>query len=302
MLGECMDGLNIKSGSIIFDGTLGLANHSKKILQLSSPNGRLIATDLDEQAIKIAKENLKEFEGRYQIFNQNFKDFEEILDKLSIDKIDGVLLDLGMSSLQIDDSERGFSYMSGESGLDMRMGKSVKQTAEDIVNNYSEKELIYILKTYGEENFAKKIAENIVLYRKDRRIETVSQLVEITDKSIPDKFASGHKAKKTFQALRICLNEELTGLYECVSGMIRRLKTGGRICVISFHSLEDRIVKNVFNEFYSECVCSKKLPVCICGKKREINIITHKPLTATDEEIKFNPRSKSAKLRIAEKI
>ncbi len=303
MLSECIEGLDIKSNGIYFDGTLGGGGHSYEILKASSPNGKLIATDLDSYAIGRADERLKEFSGRYTLVKDNFKNFSSIKDELNIKEFDGIILDLGVSSFQLDDRSRGFSYMATDEKLDMRMNRDASLTAEKVVNEYSENELKEIFREYGEEKFASAIAKNIVLARKTKRIETVSELNEIIDKSIPMKFKqNGHPSKKVFQALRIEVNEELSSLYETVLEMARSLKKGGRIVIITFHSLEDRIVKRAFKELECDCICDKSLPVCVCGKRKEIEIITKHPLLASEDELENNSRSKSAKLRIAQKI
>lgn len=303
MLEECMSGLAVKNGGIYFDGTLGGGGHSFEILKRSKPEGKLIATDMDLYAIGRAKERLKEFEGRYEIFCDNFKNFLEVKSKAHVDKFDGILLDLGVSSFQLDDRSRGFSYLDGSVELDMRMSENNPLTAKKIVNEYEEKELKRILAEYGEERFAFQIAKNIVVARKIKPIETVGELNEIIFSSIPKKFQhDGHPSKRTFQALRIEVNGELDGLYETILNMVRSLNKGGRISILTFHSLEDRIVKKAFKELECDCICDKSLPVCVCGKKKEIEIITKHPIIANEEELKNNPRSGSAKLRIAEKI
>ena len=303
MFEECMEYLNLKSGGLYFDGTLGGGGHSFGILERTSPDGKLVATDLDDYAIGRATERLKEFDGRFTLVKDNFKNFDSVKDNLGIEEFDGIMLDLGVSSFQLDDRERGFSYMAPEVKLDMRMNKDNPLSAEVVVNEYDEKQLKRILSEYGEERFSPVIAKNIVLARAKKRIETVGELIEIIDKSIPKKFQKdGHPAKRTFQAIRIEVNGELDGLYETVISMARALKKGGRIAILTFHSLEDRIVKNAFRELEIDCVCDKSLPVCVCGKKQEIKIITRHPLVAGEEELKQNSRAKSAKLRVAEKI
>ncbi len=303
MFEECMAGLNIKDGGIYFDGTVGGGNHSYGILQRSSPNGKLIATDLDDDAISAATEKLSEFSGRFQIYKSDYKNFEEVLDKAAIARLDGALLDFGVSSYQLDCEERGFSYMKPDAPLDMRMNRTEGITAEDVLNGYSQKELARILRDYGEEKFAGAIAANIVKERENKRFTTCGQFVEVIEKSIPAKFRqNGPCARKSFQAVRIEVNGELDGLYDCVLGLTRRLKKGGRIAILTFHSLEDRIVKQAFKLLECDCVCNKNLPVCVCGKQKEIEIITSKPITATLKEMAVNSRSKCAKLRIAEKI
>ena len=303
MLSECMDGLNVKNQGIYFDGTLGGGGHSYEILRRSSPNGQLVATDLDDYAIGRATDRLKEFEGRFTLIKDNFKSFLKIKEQLNIEGFDGILLDLGVSSFQLDDRERGFSYMAPEVELDMRMDNTNPLTAKRVINEYSQEDLKRILSEYGEERFASLIASNIVKNRKTKPIEKVKDLIEIIEKSIPKKFQKdGHPAKRTFQAIRIEVNGELDGLYEVILQMTRSLKKGGRIAILTFHSLEDRIVKKAFRELECDCICDKSLPVCVCGKKKEIEILTKHPIVATEEELLNNSRSKSAKLRIAEKL
>lgn len=303
MLGECIDALNVHDGGLYFDGTLGGGGHSYEILKNSAPNGKLIATDLDDYAIIRASERLKEFEGRFTLVKNNFKNFNNVKDQLGVSEFDGIMLDLGVSSFQLDDRERGFSYLAKEVELDMRMDRTSSLTAQTVVNEYSEKELKQILFEYGEERFTNQIVKNIIEYRKNKRITTTGELTEIIEKSIPKKFQQdGHPAKRTFQAIRIEVNGELDGLYNTVIDMTRSLKKGGRIAILTFHSLEDRIVKKAFKELECDCICDKSLPVCVCGKKKEIEIITKRPLTASEKELAENSRSKSAKLRIAEKI
>ncbi len=303
MFNECMSGLNIIDGGMYFDGTLGGGGHSHGILERSNPNGKLIATDLDTYAIKRAGERLKEFEGRFTLINDNFKSFSKIKEDLGIKEFDGILLDLGVSSFQLDDRSRGFSYMATDVTLDMRMDKANPLTAERVVNEYSEKELKRILTEYGEEKFANSIASSIVSARKTAPIRTTGELIEIIEKCIPKKFKNdGHPAKRTFQAIRIEVNGELDGLYETILSMSRALKKGGRIAVLTFHSLEDRIVKRAFKELETDCICDKSLPVCVCGKKQEIKILTKHPITASESDLENNGRAKSAKLRVAERI
>ncbi len=303
MLNEVLDGLKIKSGGTYFDGTLGGAGHSYEILKSSSPNGKLIATDLDDYAIGRANEKLSEFNGRYQLVKDNFKNFSSVKEQLNIDGFDGILLDLGVSSFQLDDRNRGFSYMADDVELDMRMNSESSLSALTVVNNYTEKELRHILTTYGEEKFASNIAKNICQARQNKQILTVGQLNEIIRNSIPKKFqVDGHPSKRTFQAIRIEVNGELDGLYQTIIDMVHGLKKGGRIAIISFHSLEDRVVKQAFKELETDCICDKSLPICVCGKKKEINIVTKHPIVASEEELQTNSRSKSAKLRIAERI
>lgn len=303
MLEECMEGLALKDGGIYFDGTVGGGGHSYEILKRTLPDGRLIATDLDDEAIDAASKRLREFNGRFEIYKSNYKDFSIVFDRAGIDKIDGALLDFGISSHQIDDEERGFTYRKADAPLDMRMNTSAYLTAEIVLNTYSEEALVKILKTYGEETFAKQIARNVVKYREQKPLKTSGEFAEIIRNSIPAKFRYGAPCeRKSFQALRIEVNGELEGLYELVVSLTRRLKKGGRIAILTFHSLEDRIVKEAFRELESPCTCPGNFPVCVCGKKPEIKIITKKPITASAEELEYNSRSKCAKLRVAEKI
>lgn len=303
MLEECIEGLKVRDGGIYFDGTVGGGGHSYEILKRSSPSGRLIATDLDDDAIAAAGERLKEFDGRFEIFKANYKDYQTAFDAAGVDKVDGVLLDFGVSSYQLDCQERGFSYMKPNAPLDMRMDASSPLTAEIILNEYDERQIATILKEYGEERFANTIAANVVKARAEKPLKTCGEFVGIIEKSIPRKFQqNGPAARKSFQAIRIAVNGELDGLYECVTGLTRKLNKGGRIAILTFHSLEDRIVKRAFKELELDCICDKSLPVCVCGKKKEIEIITKKPTVATVKEMAINSRSKCAKLRIAERI
>lgn len=302
LLEECMQGLAPGRGGVYFDGTVGGGGHSYEILKRSTPQGRLIACDLDENAIAAATDRLSPFAGRFQIFKSNFKQYEEVLAAAGADWLDGVMLDFGVSSFQLDEVSRGFSYLK-DAPLDMRMDVSGGLTAADVVNGYSEERLVAILRDYGEERFAKRIAKAVAEQRRKKRIESTGELARLVEDSIPAKFRqNGPCARKTFQAIRIEVNGELEGLGEAVRGLALKLKKGGRICVLTFHSLEDRIVKNVFRELAESCTCDKSLPVCVCGKKKEIEILTKKPVTAGEKELRENPRSKSAKLRIAERV
>lgn len=303
MLEECMQGLSLKAGGVWFDGTVGGGGHSFEILKRTSPNGRLIATDLDDEAIAAANQRLSEFHGRYTIYKSNYKEFENVLAQAGVDKLDGAILDFGISSHQIDDEDRGFSYRMANAPLDMRMDQTSPLTAEIVLNTYSEERIVKILKTYGEETFAKQIARNVVKARADKPLKTSGEFAEIIKNSIPAKFRYGAPCeRKSFQALRIEVNGELDGLYELTCKLARRLKKGGRLVILTFQSLEDRIVKEAFKEMENPCVCPGNFPVCVCGKKAEIKIITKKPITASEEEIEYNSRSKCAKLRIAERI
>ncbi len=303
MLEECMEGLKPERGGVFFDGTLGGGGHSFEILRRSSPDGRLIATDLDDEAIAAARERLKQFEGRFSIHKSNFKAYEKVLEEEGTAGLDGVMLDFGISSHQIDVPERGFSYMCADAPLDMRMDTAAPLTAEDVINEYPQRELARILKEYGEEKFAAQIAANIVKERERKHIKTCGEFSQIIEDSIPAKFRqNGPAARKSFQAVRIEVNGELDGLYEAVLGLTRRLNKGGRIAVLTFHSLEDRIVKNAFRYLETDCICPKELPVCVCGKKKEIEVLTKKPVVAGAKEMLVNSRSRSAKLRVARKI
>lgn len=303
MLEECMQGLNLKPNGVYFDGTVGGGGHSYEILKRTSPSGRLIATDLDDDAIEAANARLSCFSGRYKIYKSDYKNFKKVFTFQNIENIDGAILDFGVSSYQLDNKERGFSYLKKDAPLDMRMDATAGLTAADIVNGYSQQELTKILKVYGEEKFASEIAANVVKARGKSPLTTCGELVDIIENSIPKKFQqNGPCARKSFQAIRIAVNGELEGLYDCVLALTRSLKRGGRIVILTFHSLEDRIVKQAFKLLESDCVCDKNLPVCVCGKKKEIEIITKKPIVASIKETVFNTRSKCAKLRIAEKI
>lgn len=303
MLNECIEGLNVKDGGIYFDGTVGGGGHSYEILRQSAPNGRLIATDLDDDAISAANERLAEFGNRFVIYKSDYKNFEQVLKIEKVDFLDGALLDFGVSSFQLDCEERGFSYMKPAAPLDMRMDKTSTLTAETILNEYPQSEITRILKVYGEERFATQIAANIVRERTRKPLKTCGELVNIIERSIPAKFkTNGPCSRKSFQAIRIAVNGELDGLYECVLAITRRLKKGGRIAILTFHSLEDRIVKQAFKFLECDCICDKSLPVCVCGKVQEVEIITKKPIIASVHEMAINSRSKCAKLRIAEKI
>ncbi len=298
-----MQGLNLKDGGVYFDGTVGGAGHSFEILKRTAPTGRLIATDLDDDAILAAERRLSVFKGRFEIYKSDYKDFEKVLEKAGVESLDGAILDFGVSSFQLDTEGRGFSYMKPNAPLDMRMNQSQELTAEILLNEYPQNEIAKILKEYGEEKFASLIAANIVKARTRNRITTCGELVEIIESSIPKKFQqNGPAARKSFQAIRIAVNGELKGLYECVTGLTRRLKKGGRIVILTFHSLEDRIVKQAFRYLETDCICDKNLPVCVCGKVQEVEVITKKPIIASVKEMTLNSRSKCAKLRIAEKI
>ncbi len=302
LLNETIEGLNIKPDGIYADGTLGGAGHSYQIASKLNGLGRLIGFDQDEDAITASTERLKEFKN-VTIVRSNYRNMKEELNNRGIEKVDGILLDLGVSSYQLDTVSRGFSYKE-EAPLDMRMDNRNEVTARDIVNNYSQGDLFRIIRDYGEDKFAANIAKHIVMNREVKPIETTTELAEIVKAAIPMKFRKqgGHPAKQTFQAIRIELNSELSVLKESLMDMIDLLNPNGRICIITFHSLEDRIVKNIFKEAEDPCTCPKNFPTCVCGKKSKGKVITRKPILPSEEELKLNLRSKSAKLRIFEKI
>lgn len=279
----------------------GGAGHSLEIAKRLSKNGKLIGIDRDEEALKTAQNRLKEYKN-VTFVHDNHDNIKNVLQKLQIEKVDGILLDLGVSSYQLDEKTRGFSYMA-EADLDMRMDKTQELTAKYVVNNYKEEELTNIIYEYGEEKFSRAIARNIVLERENKPIETTKELVQIIEKSIPSfaKAKEGHPAKRTFQAIRIEVNDEIKPLEETVKNCIECLKPGGRLCIITFHSLEDRAVKNAFIEASGKCTCPPDLPYCVCGKQSMGNIITKKPILPTEKEQEENSRSKSSKLRIFEK-
>ncbi len=301
LLNECIEGLKIKLNGIYVDGTLGGAGHSKEILKRLSNNGLLIGIDRDEDALQAAQENLKEFQN-VKFIKDNHDNIKQILHDIGIEKVDGILLDLGVSSYQLDEKNRGFSYL-GENELDMRMDKSQSLTAKEIINLYDEEKLANIIYEYGEERFSRQIAKNICEMRKHKEIQTTKELVDIIENSIPkSKQNDGHPAKRTFQAIRIEVNNEIKPLYNTIIDSINCLKPQGRLCVITFHSLEDRAVKNAMLEAKGKCTCPSDLPYCVCGAKTLGKIITRKPIVASENEQKENSRSKSAKLRIFEKI
>ena len=300
MLNECIEGLNIKPDGIYVDGTIGGAGHSKEIVKRLSANGLLIGIDRDEEALKAAKENLKDY-SNVKYVHGNHDEIREILNDLGIGKVDGILLDLGVSSYQLDERNRGFSYL-GKNELDMRMDRTQDLTAKYVVNNYDEERLANIIYEYGEEKFSRNIAKNICKYRQEKEIETTDELVSIIEQSIPrSKQKDGHPAKRTFQAIRIEVNNEIKPLYDTVLNSIECLNENGRLCIITFHSLEDRAVKNAYIEAQGQCTCPKDLPYCVCNYKSFGKIINKKPIEATAKEKEENTRSKSAKLRIFER-
>ena len=301
MLEECINGLNIKEDGIYVDGTLGGAGHSFEIVKRLSKNGKLFGIDRDKEAIAAAKERLKNFKNVEYIYG-NHDDIKELLISKNVEKVDGILLDLGVSSYQLDERNRGFSYL-GCNELDMRMDKEQEITAKKVINEYPEEALIKILDEYGEERFAKNIVKNILKTRAIKEIETTDELVRIIEDSIPkSKQNSGHPAKKTFQAIRIEVNNEIKPLYNTILDCIDCLNKNGRLCVITFHSLEDRAVKEAFIEAQGKCTCPKDLPYCVCNYISKGKIINKKPIISTKEELEENSRAKSAKLRIFERL
>ena len=301
LLNETIDGLNIKPDGIYVDGTLGGGGHAYEVCRRLGEKGSIIGIDQDAAAIEAASARLKDFGEKVTIVRSNYCDMKSKLHELGIDKVDGIVLDLGVSSYQLDTAERGFSYRE-DAPLDMRMDTRQKMTARDIVNDYTEADLYRVIRDYGEDKFAKNIAKHIVQARAVKPVETTAELSEIIRASIPMKFQkkSGHPAKRTFQAIRIELNRELDVLRDSLDDMIDLLNPGGRLCIITFHSLEDRIVKSAFRKNENPCTCPPDFPVCVCGKKTKGSIITKKPILPSEEELEYNSRSKSAKLRIFE--
>ena len=302
LLEETVDGLNIKPDGIYVDGTLGGGGHAYEVCTRLGNKGRFIGIDQDEAAIEAAGIRLRDFGERVTIVRSNYCDMKSQLQKLGIDKVDGIVLDLGVSSYQLDTAERGFSYRV-DAPLDMRMDRRQEMTAKDIVNDYSEMDLFRIIRDYGEDKFAKNIAKHIVMEREKGPIETTGQLSEIIKRAIPMKFqkTAGHPAKRTFQAIRIELNRELEVLKNTLDDMIDLLNKDGRICIITFHSLEDRIVKSIFKKNEDPCTCPSHFPVCVCGNESKGKVVTRKPILPSEEELEANSRSKSAKLRIFER-
>ena len=302
LLEETVDGLNIKPDGIYVDGTLGGGGHAYEVCTRLGNKGRFIGIDQDEAAIEAAGARLRDFGERVTIVRSNYCDMKSQLQKLGIDKVDGIVLDLGVSSYQLDTAERGFSYRV-DAPLDMRMDRRQEMTAKDIVNDYSEMDLFRIIRDYGEDKFAKNIAKHIVMEREKGPIETTGQLIEIIKRAIPMKFqkTAGHPAKRTFQAIRSELNRELEALKNTLDDMIDLLNKDGRICIITFHSLEDRIVKSIFKKNEDPCTCPSHFPVCVCGNESKGKVVTRKPILPSEEELEANSRSKSAKLRIFER-
>ena len=304
LLNETIENLNIKPDGIYVDGTLGGGGHAYQVASRLSEKGRLIGIDQDADAIAAAGERLKEFGDKITIIRSNYANMKEELHRIGVEKVDGIVLDLGVSSFQLDTPERGFTYRDENAPLDMRMDDRQSLTAKDIVNGYSEMDLYRIIRDYGEDKFAKNIAKHIVQERAKKPIETTGELTEIIRASIPMKVqvTGGHPAKRTFQAIRIELNKELEVLQNNLDDMIDLLNPGGRICIITFHSLEDRIVKTNFKRNENPCTCPSDFPVCVCGKKSKGKVVTRKPILPSEEELEVNSRSKSAKLRVFERV
>ena len=303
LLDECIDGLKIKEDGKYVDGTLGGGGHSLEIVKRLGEKGRLIAIDRDADALMAAGAKLHAHASKITYVHDDFKNCCTVLDELGIDEVDGILLDLGVSSYQLDNAERGFSYMK-DAPLDMRMDQSQFLTAFNVVNEFTVSQLTKILYEYGEEKLAPRIAERIAAVRDKETISTTLQLAKLVEGCYPAKtrWKYGHPAKRTFQAIRICVNNELTGLGDTVTNMARRLKKGGRMAVITFHSLEDRIVKTAFKDMALSCTCPPDFPVCVCGKVKEVELVNKKPIVASQEELNRNSRAESAKLRIVERV
>ncbi len=306
LLKETIESLNIKPDGIYVDGTLGGGGHAYEVCSKLSKEGRFIGIDQDDDALKAAGERLKVFEGEIKIdrVKSNYCNIANVLHELGVNKVDGILLDIGVSSYQIDTANRGFTYKEENAPLDMRMDKSNSLSAKDVVNEYSEMDLFKIIRNYGEDKFAKNIAKHIVAARTEKEIQTTGELIEIIKAAIPAKVRAkgGHPAKKTFQAIRIEVNKELEVLEESLDAMIELLNDGGRLSIITFHSLEDRIVKNKFRKNQDPCTCPRNFPVCVCGNKSKGKVITRKPIIPSESEIEENKRAKSSKLRVFERI
>ena len=302
LLSECIDGLAIRPNGVYVDCTLGGGGHSLEIVKRLH-DGRLVAIDRDSDALEAAGKRLAAYRDRITYVHSNFSDLDFVLQELHIDKVDGILMDLGVSSYQLDQAERGFSYMQ-EAKLDMRMDREAELCAYDVVNTYSEEELRRILYEYGEEKFARNIATNIVRRREVKPIETTLELAELIKASLPGAAREGghHPAKRSFQAIRIEVNSELSSASAAIDAAVGRLNIGGRFAVITFHSLEDRLVKQKFTALATGCTCPREFPVCVCGKKPKIRMVCKKPIVPSEDELAANPRARSAKLRIAEKL
>ena len=302
MVSECIEGLQIKPEGIYIDGTVGGGGHSSKIAALLNEKGLLVGLDRDQEAIKASKQKLMNFKKNVKLIHTNFSNIKEVVQEDLNELVDGILLDLGVSSYQLDNAERGFTYQV-DAQLDMRMDKTQKLSAEDVVNNYNKEELLKIITAYGEERWAKRIVDFIIQFREDKRIKTTGELVEIIKKAIPvgARREGPHPAKRTFQAIRIEVNNELNIIKQTIEDAVGCLKCGGRICIITFHSLEDRIVKQTFSSLQGKCTCPIDFPVCKCENKTFGKVVNRKPIQPTEDEINNNPRARSAKLRIFEK-
>ena len=303
LLNECIEGLNIKPNGIYVDGTLGGAGHASVVCSLLNQDGQFIGIDQDNNALAVSRERLNSVQPKVSLVKSNFVDVKSVLEKLEIKGVDGMLIDLGVSSHQLDEPSRGFSYMH-DAPLDMRMNQDASYNAYELVNHMDEEDLYHIIKEYGEERWAKRVAEFIVKERLKKPIETTYELVEVIKKAIPQgaRKDGPHPAKRTFQAIRIAVNRELEIIEPTINDIVEKLNTGGRLCIITFHSLEDRIVKQAFKKLEDPCTCPKNMPICVCGKKPIAKVITRKPILPSTEEVEENPRSRSAKLRIIEKI
>ncbi|WP_054740593.1 16S rRNA (cytosine(1402)-N(4))-methyltransferase RsmH [Cellulosilyticum ruminicola] len=303
LLNECIEGLAIKPNGIYVDGTLGGAGHASVVCSHLSEAGHFIGIDQDNNALAVSKERLKDVKAKVSIVKSNFEQTANVLESLGVEKIDGMLIDLGVSSHQLDEADRGFSYMH-DAPLDMRMNQDSKYSAYDVVNEMSEEELYRIIKEYGEERWAKRVAQFIVEERKFKPIETTYELVDVIKKAIPQgaRKDGPHPAKRTFQAIRIAVNRELEIIAPTINDVVEKLAPGGRLCIITFHSLEDRIVKQAFKKLEDPCTCAKEFPVCVCGKVPQVKVITRKPILPSEGELEANHRSRSAKLRIVEKL
>lgn len=303
LLNECIEGLDIKAAGTYVDGTLGGAGHAKEVCKKLSEEGHFIGIDQDQNALMVSTERLKGVKPKVSIVRSNFEHVASILEEIAGEGIDGMLIDLGVSSHQLDEPSRGFSYMH-DAALDMRMNQESKFSAYNVVNEYSEEELFRVIRDYGEDKWSKRIANFIVQARQEKPIETTYELVEIIKNAIPYKARKEgpHPAKRTFQAIRIEVNREIDIIEPTILDVVKFLKPGGRLCIITFHSLEDRIVKHTFRVLEDPCTCPKHFPVCVCGKEKQVKVITRKPILPSDEELEINPRARSAKLRIIEKI
>lgn len=303
LLNECIKGLNIKENGTYVDGTLGGAGHASVVCSKLGKNGHFIGIDQDNNALAVSKERLSQVDPKVTLVKSNFVDVKNVLDTLEIEGVDGMLIDLGVSSHQLDEPSRGFSYMH-DAPLDMRMNQDVSYNAYEVVNSMSEEDLYRIIKEYGEERWAKRVAQFIVQERIEKPIETTYELVEVIKKAIPQgaRKDGPHPAKRTFQAIRIAVNRELEIIEPTIKDIVGKMNPGGRLCIITFHSLEDRIVKHAFKTLEDPCTCPRNMPVCVCGEKPLVKVITRKPILPSEEEVEQNPRSRSAKLRIIEKL